>query len=181
MSNSEFGLNFERDKNKTTEIFIYYLIVTNIKMDLAKQQELEQTHLQAKRKVLPIRILAEAVKFGAGFYVGLMDGQGTPVDPATRYTFLATPSVLSGAFSAASCYGIQKLVKHTLETDKSGIEEKLNGIPEDKREDVQELLYKLAYTNLTPKMPKLVAKSTGTTALKTGIGYAVGYGLAKLL
>jgi len=150
-------------------------------MDLAKQQELEQTYAQAKRKVLPIRILAEAVKFGAGFYVGLMDGQGTPVDPATRYTFLATPSVLSGVFSAVSCYGLQKLMKNALEDDSSDLEKILDGIDDDKRADVQEEINKIAYTNLTPKMPKLVAKSTGTTALKTGIGYAVGYGLAKLL
>ena len=114
-------------------------------MDLAKQQELEQNYAQAKKKVLPVRIVAEAVKFGAGFYVGFMDGQGTPVDPATRYTFLATPSVLSGAFSAASCYGVQKLMKHTLEDDSSDLEKILDGIDDDKIKDVQEAMNKMAW------------------------------------
>lgn len=151
-------------------------------MNLTKQQELKQHYTPKKRKVLPVKVITEAIKFiGAGFYVGFMEGSGTPIDPITKYTLLTIPSVLSGAFSAASCYGMQELMKFTFEDDSSNLEQTLSGVYDNKKEGVQETINKIDYTNPTPKMSRLVAKSAGKIALKTGIGYIAGYGLAKLL
>lgn len=85
------------------------------------------------------------------------------------------------AFSATSCYGIQKLMKHTLEDDLSNLEKILDGINDDKRKDVQKTMDKITYTNLTLKIPKIIVKSAGTTALKTGVGYVIGYSFANAL
>lgn len=145
---------------------------------------------KTKKKVsLPLvvtKAVANAINLGAGFYVGFMDGQRNPVDPATRYILLATPSVLSGAFCVTSCYGIQKLLKFCLENDKAGFENNLEKklTEEDINFDgkkVQEVLNKIAYTDITPMIPEMFAVSAGKTALKTGIGYTIGFGLAKLL
>ena len=57
---------------------------------MVTEQDLEQVYGQTKKKILPAKIITETAKFGAGFYVGFMDGQGIPVDPVTKYTLLAT-------------------------------------------------------------------------------------------
>jgi len=76
-------------------------------------------------------------------------------------------------------YGVQYLLRRI--SEEPSLEEKLTGVDEDKRKFIQEVTNKMAYTNLTPKIPKLIVESAGVTALKTGIGYVLGYGLAKLL
>ena len=152
-------------------------------MDSVKQQKLEQDYnAQLARKILRLGgIVVESLKFGVGFYVGFMDGQGTPIDSTIKYTSLAAPSVfLSRVFPLVFAYGTQKLAKHSLENRSSYHEKIPEGIDNPIRE-LQEQMEKVAYTKIPSKYLKLVAKSVGTTALKTGIGYTVGYCLAKLL
>ncbi|MCK5149591.1 hypothetical protein KAJ87_01550 [Candidatus Pacearchaeota archaeon] len=152
-------------------------------MDLEKQQGLGENYAQAKKGLSFIKFGADVVKVGAGFYVGFMDGQGTPVNPSTRYTFLATPSVLSAVFSTTSNYVFQKMLKYSLKNHPSIFEKNIREYEceNNEKEEIQKALKKIAHHNFMPEIFKKSAKDTGITTIKTGVGYAVGYGLAKLI
>jgi len=151
-------------------------------MDITKQPEWEQKITSVKKKAQLFNIIGEFITFGAGSYVGFMDGQGTPLEPAIKYSLLATPSVLGGAVTAAGTLFIQFMSKFSLNNTNNGLSIDdfctNTACTTDEKKNLQQALNKIAYTNI---MPNVVAKSVGKTALKTGIGYAVGYCLGRLI
>jgi len=134
-----------------------------------------------QRKELPFKIFNQIIKYGAGFYVGVRDGAGIPLNPGIKYTLFATPAVLSGSFIGIVASVMSKLAKKTLQSEyKFSLEETLN---ENKREQNIKEVKKVDYDfpDFYSKIPKAVAINAGKTALKTGVGYVAGYLLSKLI
>jgi hypothetical protein len=128
-----------------------------------------------------VKIVNETCKVGIGVYVGFMDGQGTPIDPAAKYTLLAAPCVLSGAFILSFSSIAQKSMKYAIDTEPSWTEEILSDVPDDKKPEAVEKMKEFAYVVLPQRTYGDAAKSAGITSIKTGAGYAIGYGLARLI
>lgn len=140
-------------------------------------------------KILPFKIATNAITLGAGFYVGFRDGQKNPVDPATKYFLLAGPSVLNATYVIGLTYGLKKLTRWGIENIpadefkeeyKEHLKKEGKEITESELESDIKFDNEFAYNPLTENY-KGILKHVGKTTFRTGIGYAVGFGLGNIL
>ena len=145
----------------------------------------------SKLTYLSLKTGFELYTYCAPFYVGLMDGQGTPIGPALKYALLASPTALVTAATGLSSYSVYKLRKLY---NKNPINSKTKQITDANTDDaIDELvkrgeditdilgirtLEKIANMSYIPNEQtplEHVAKSAAGTATKTVLAYGIGY------
>ncbi len=119
-----------------------------------------------------IVIPEEIISIGAGLYVGFKDGQGIPINSATRYSLLAAPTVLRGAIHISMIYGRNRFAKFI----KGQLEKMVDESANEQIRNMDTFPNRPLILN-----PKEIARGMGKTALETGAGYIAGYGLAKII
>ena len=112
----------------------------------------------------------------AGFYVGVADGANAGLDHTTKYGLLAAPTVLNVGITAianglgkviakkASNYGVNNQAILSMSPNPTEVEQGLSK------------LENLANDSVAKKSLKAVIKP----GITTSVGYALGYGCAKL-
>ncbi len=124
-----------------------------------------------------------AIPFAAGFYVGMTDGNNLEIEPIIKYTLLTAPTVANMGLSGL-VGGLAKAIG------------KLSKNPKFRGEVLSKLELRLVELQLNPakaqeaysklkqladiSVTKVVAKTAVKPGIMTAIGYATGYGCAKI-
>jgi len=124
-------------------------------------------------------IITNLIKFGTGAYVGFMDGTNNSLSPEVKYSLLATPSVLQCLTDTSCLYAGKKIFEYADKHPK--IVEEL--IKKNSKDDIEEIVNRMKYKYVSGKVKNLkvensygfVLENSCKTALKTGVGYLIGY------
>lgn len=123
--------------------------------------------------------LGNLIDYGCGLYSGFMDGQGTP---SMRPLLLSTPFIADVASTGLAVYAFTKIgsirSKYINELEEKMLVGELS--PEENKElglgkQIERSLPK------TSKLLKCLPRKLGTTAVKVGIGYSIGYTVGSYL
>ncbi len=125
------------------------------------------------------KVTRHGISVGVGFYVGFMEGNNTPLDPATKYMLLASPTAAMSIITPTLLHFSQKSVRMVLEnpTAFGELQTRLATSSEDSNRLSE--LEQIADNKHYVRNESL--RSIAEITVETGVGFLLGYYTAKLM